>query len=346
MSDKERGDVLLHDRYAIGLRLDQGAIGLHKIADHGMMVGVRMFMGSYGYRKKEATSGLIILQEAEFHIPGPESGYTGRISEWDHYKTTGHIVTYKARECQFLPDHEEYTTFALLDAYEETDPWFYFGWGTRTEQLTNPGTHYRICLGRFGVNYPVQDGIRPGWSDIPVQEQLKRLLKPGAPSGNFSINAKFSSFTVDPEVSQQTRIYFSAIQGQRRYHIGVLDFVKEGEYAVGEFDADWQGVQWIGYGEPAEIKMLTGSAAGQIFPVTKVEFTGSNPPPGYPMNIWLIWINCPPFPPSSRGIKAGDKYILKSFYNYQSAVLLDQEFIFSPGSYGQKEYEFTFKPIL
>ncbi|HDS29910.1 MAG TPA: hypothetical protein ENN67_02575 [Firmicutes bacterium] len=346
MSENEKGDVPLHDRHATPLHLDQGNIILHKFADFGWMVGVRVFCNFYGYRKQEASGGFLTLEEAKLSVPGPKGIYVGRIADWEHYKTTGYIVTYKARICEFLPDHSDYTTFAFLDSMGEIDPWFYFGWGTRTEQVSNPGTHYRTCLGRFGINYPIMDEIRPGWSEIPSQSELKKLLKPNAPSGEWEIYAKISSFVVDPEVGQRTSLHINAVQGIRRYHIGVIDLVKSGDYAVGEFDADWKNVQWVGFGEPAEIKMLNGKAAGQTFPVNKVNFTGSNPPSGYPNNIWLIWIDCAPIPPSSRGIKPGDRYILKSSYDYTATVLLEYKEEFNPGVNSGKEYSFKFKPVM
>ena len=346
MSDENRGGIGLHDRHAIGLRLDTGKIGLYPEADSGFMVGIRVYGEFYNYRKEEAMSGFMTLNEANLIIPGSAGGYEGRIAGWEHYKTFGTIVYFKAEECQLLPDYDEYTTFAHLDAYGEEEPWFYYCWGTRRDQIESIGYHSRGCLAYFGVNFPLSDSPRPAYLEIPSQQDLFKQLKKSAPSGEWKFIADFSGFTVDEGVGVPSSRKFGVAQGQRRFHIGVLDLVKTGSYMVGEFDADWEGVQWTGFGTPAEITMLTGFAYGKTFNVTGVLYTGENPPSGYPQNIWLIQIASHPWPPSSYGIKAGDKYILKSAYDFTAHILLSHEEIYDPGTYPPEKFEFTFTPVL
>ncbi len=348
MSDPSQGDIPLYDPTALGLWLDTGRIGLYPYANYGWMVGVH-FMGTFwGSRQKEATSGFMTLQEAEFRIPGPGFGerYKGRIAGWEHYKTFGSIVYKKAKICSFLPDHEEYTTFAMLDAFKEKDPYFYYGWGSQREKLTNPGTHHRVSLARFGVNYPVKDDGRPGWHEIPDQETLRTMLKASAPAGDWEFEGKVSGFTVDPDVSMDTYIDVVVWQGQQRYHRGVLDCVPHNQYAVGERDADWEGINWGTWSKPGTLKMLSGQGKDRIFAVGGTEWIGSDPPSGWPSHIWAIKVGGPPFAPSWYGIKAGDEFLLTGSFYPNAIQLYKIDKTFGPGVYPPETYEFTFQPIL
>ncbi len=349
MSDGEealRGDIPLHDPHAIGLQPIEGQIGLYKVGSWGWMVGIRLNLDMRHYRAQGMSSGFMKLDYLELTIPAPHGNYVGRIQGWEFWKSNGYNYYYKPAECQFLPDHVDFTTFAWLDAWGETDPWFYFGWGFRMDKLASIGYRRWTTVGYFGVNYPIEDNVRPGWEEVPGEAELLKMLKPSAPSGKWSVKASIGGFTVDPDVKTQSYITLAVSEGRMRYYSGALDFVKSGDWIVGEDDEDWTGVYWGSLYDPGELTMLSGTAKGCKFRVVGQFYTGSKPPPGYPANTWCIRTDGSQAAPSAMGVKAGDKYLIKSPFMEKVFMLVDFKEYYPPGTYPPMDLYYEFTPVL
>lgn len=155
---KNSGEIPLHNNHAIGLQPETGAIGLYKPSDEGWVAGIRLNVDLRHFRKQGSTTGFMTLNKLELVIPGENGMYTGRIEGWDHYKTYGYTELYKPAVCQLLPYHPEWTTFAWLDGPGIDDPYFYFGWGFRTDLMPPHGYRRSSTVAYMGVNYPIRDG--------------------------------------------------------------------------------------------------------------------------------------------------------------------------------------------
>lgn len=348
MSDIENpvhGGIPLHDPHAIGLQLDRGQIGLHPYGSSGWMVGIRLNVDLTHYRIDGHSGGFMTLEYMEMGIPAPHGKYAGRIDGWDYYKSSGYNDYYKPRENKILPGHPEFTTFAMLDEWDEENPWFWFGWGLRTDHEPPAGYGRRNTVAYMGVNYPIEDYVRPSWVQIPSADELLGMMQPHAPSGEWTLYARISPFVIDPEVSRDSSIVFRVWEGLRRFHRGAFDFVRPNDRAVGEDDADWSGIHWGSYSYPGELRILSGSAKGRTFRIIDSFFTGENPPPGYPLNTWILVVHPSDPPPSTVGVFAGDKYMAVGPIDSRVHKLLDYHYIPGPGGHESRDLEFTFTPI-
>ncbi len=341
-----RGEIPLHDRHAIGLQLESGGIGLHPFGNEGNMIGIRLNVSMWHWREGEHGSNAMNLEFLEMAIPAPAGNYVGRIEGWEHYKTIYPKYYYKPKKCQLVPGYTEFTTFAWMDSFDGEDPWFYFGWGLRTEKLPTGGYRNWTHVAHMGVNYPIEDDVRPSWVEAPGEEEMLSLMKPHAPPGDWTVKARISGFTVDPDVTRETKITFRVWQGQRPFYRGVLDFVKGGGRIVGEDDADLSGINWGSPSEPGELRILSGQAEGCVFRVVRSFNSGNQPPPGIPPNIWCIQVSGGDPPPSSLGVKAGDRYMVVGRFHPQVAKLMEFHEEYPPGTYEPMDLEFSFRPIL
>ena len=348
MSDLEtqqRGEIPLHDPHAIGLQLSQGRIGLHPYGASGWMVGIRLNVDLRHYRAEGSSGGFMTLEFMEMGIPASHGNYTGRIDGWDWYKSINYHDYYRPRENQLLPDHPEFTTFALLDAWDEEDPWFWFGWGLRTDREPPNGLKRRNTVSYMGVNYPIEDSVRPSWVQIPTDAELLGMMQPHAPSGQWTLRARISPFVIDPEISLDSSIVFRVWESLRRFHRGALDFVKPNDWVVGEDDADWSGIHWGSMAYPGELRILSGSAKGRVFGIVDSFYTGGSPPVGYPPNTWCLAVDPNGPQPSAVGVKAGDNYMAVGLIDRRVHKLVEYHEIPGPGSYESRDIEWTFTPI-
>ncbi len=349
MSDSDlekRGEIPLHDSHAIGLQLDTGRIGLYKIGVEGWMVGIRLNLDMRHYRAEGETSNFMKLNYLELTIPGSKGNYIGRIEGWDYYKSLGYFDYYKPNQCQLLPGHIGFTTFAWLDEFEEADPYYYFGWGLRTDHLSPYGYQRWNTVAYMGVNYPIEEYVRPSWVEIPPENELLDMVKPGAPDGQWSVKAAIGQFTVDPGVAQDSHIVIRVKEGRKRYCTGVLDFVSTNAPVVGEDDEDWSGAFWGSYIKPGEITFLSGGAKGYTLRVVGSFYTGDNPPAGYPAKTWCIMTDSSQISPSQAGAHAGDEYILTSPFDKDAFKLVEFKKYYEPGTYPSLVHNYTFTPIL
>jgi hypothetical protein len=347
MSDVEtqqRGEIPLHDPHAIGLQLSQGNIGLHPYGASGWMVAIRLNVDLQHWRAPGESGGFMLLEFMEMGIPAPHGNYVGRIEGWDRYKSIGSNDYYKPRENQFLPGHPEFTTFAMLDEWDEEDPWFWFGWGLRTDHESGIGQKRRNIVAYMGVNYPIEDNVRPSWVEVPTDAELLGMMQPHAPSGEWTLRARISPFIIDPD-TRESRIIFWIWEGLRRYHRGALDFVRQNDWVVGEDDANWSGIHWGSMAVPGELRILSGLAKGRVFPIVDSFYTGENPPAGYPPETWCLAVDPNGPQPSAVGVKAGDKYMAVGLIDRQVYSLLDYHDNPGPGSYPSRDLEWTFTPI-
>jgi len=340
------GGIPLHDRHAIGLQLVRGRIGLHRAGTRGWMIGVRLNVDMRHYRKEGATGGFMNLEHLQMSIPSPNGFYTGRIEGWDWYKTSHYDDYYKPQKCQLLPDHPEFTVFAWMDAWDEPDPWFYFGWGLRTDHLPVIGFRRRTIVAYMGANYPIEDYTRPSWVNIPSEEELLRLVNSYAPKGEWNVRARFSGFTVDPEPTQPSYLTIRVWKGRRRFHIGILDFVSSIDRIVGEDDSNWTGEFWGSFTNPGELKMLSGAAEGRTFRVVGAFYSGENPQPGCPPFTWCVRTHPDDPAPYTLGVRANDRYQLAGPWFGQFYELYEFRKEYGPGVYLPQDFDFTFTPIL
>ena len=341
----EKGKIPLYDSHAIGLLLDKGSIGLHRIGNQGWSLGIRINVDLRHYRAQGETSAFMTLDRLELSIPGQFGIYTARMSGWKSFKVSGWIEYFKPEECVLLPNHYEFTTFAFLDAWDEEDPYFYFGWSQRSDMMPPFGYRRRATVAYLGVNYPVQDFLRPGWENVPSQSQLLTMLKPWAPFGTWHLKANISSFMVDGEVAQESYSLIRAVEGWRRWHKDVLDFVKTGDRVVGVWDVDWESISWGSTLDPGQLIMRSGAAKGRIFRVVGTSFTGWAPQPGYPPNTWLIYTHPSDPIPSQLGVKAGDAFEIAGPYDYHVFTLAEYYKVHEAGFHNAEELKFQFSPI-
>ena len=346
MSDLVRGDVLLHDKHAIGLNPIESGIGLHRIGGSGWMIGIDAIVSSENYQQQESSGPFLTILRSELLIPAASGNYTGRIEGWDSYREEGYIEYFKPEESQLLPNHPEYITFANLDAHEEIDPYFYYGWGIRSDSNPPIGDRYRKCLAYFGVNYPKKDGTRPPWGDVPNQAALKDLLKPTAPGGDWTLKADIRAFSASSETSNESGISFTVWQGQRRFHEDAVGYIIPGDYTVGVKEVDWTGISWSSIDEFGYLKMISGMANGLTLRVTGSFFTGDNPPIGYPSNTWFLNAIYGIWPPSALGIVPGDRFVLSGPYDMNSHRLLFFREEFGAGMHSGRSYSFNFTPVI
>jgi hypothetical protein len=343
---KNSGEIPLHNTSAIGLQPETGGIGLYKPGDDGWIVGIRLNVDLRHFRKQGSTTGFMTLNKLELVIPGENGMYTGRIEGWDHYKTYGYTELYKPVVCQLLPDHPEWTTFAWLDAPGVDDPYFYFGWGLRNDLMPPLGYRRRAVVAYMGVNYPIRDGIRPSFTEIPPEDWLKEHMIDSAPAGTWELKADVSGFTVDEGVMKETHAVFRIVEGRSRFIIGELDFVKHGDIWVGESDQDLSGVFWGSGQDPGLLKILSGPAKNREFRIVGSFYSGENPPPGFPPNTWCLKIHFDDGYPSSFGVTAGTEYRLTSPFIKQVLKLVEYYEKFGPGVYPPQNLYWEFIPIL
>ncbi len=340
------GDIDLHDLRAIGLQLDRGNIDLHPVEMDGWLIGIRLNVDTRHFRAEGNNSGNMVLQSLELRIPGEQGGYTGRIEGWDYYKQSGYTKMYKPGKCQLLPENTDFTTFEWLDSHEEDDPYYYFGWGFRTDHIPPYGYRRWTNVAYLGVNYPIQDYFRPGWENVPPAAELDDLMKEECPLGQWTVCANISGFIVDPNVQQDSYLLIRVTQGHKRYHKGVLDFMKSGDKIVGESGADLSGMNWGSIFKPGELELMTGGGQGNKFRVTAAWFTGPDPPSGFPANTWVIRTHPEDPSPAVMGASLGDEYILRSPFQDVAYSLVHFYEEYSPGTYPPQEHVFTFNPIL
>ena len=344
--DQLIGEIPLHDRHAIGLLPQVGRIGLHRIGVDGWMVGIRLNVDLRHYRKAGATGGFMTLERLELIVPGQFGEYTGFIDGWEEYRNEGYISYFKPVESKLLPHSDEYISFALLDARNEKDPYFYFGWGLRSDMMPPYGYRRRATVAYMGVNYPVQDGLAPEWTHVPGQTQLLDMLQPSILSGFWRLKMNVTGFTVDPDVAQETHLTLRVFEGWRRYYRGVIDLVLPGDRAVGKFGVDWHSINWGNVLDPGDIVMRSGVAKGRRFRVIGASFSGDDPPPGYPPNMWIVLTHPQDPVPSAVGVTAGDSFQLCGPFDYQLFKLVDYHNVYIPSTYPELKLELDFTPLL
>lgn len=346
MSEEIRGDVPLHDRHATGLFPEAGNIWLYGAYGMGFMVGVDIVVNTEAYHGSQSGANYMTLQSVELAIPSGYGNYVWKMNGWVLYQTSGYNYYRKPKELRLQPHHPEYTTFAFLDAHGETDPYFTYAWGRLVDHLPPIGTTSRKCIARLGVNYPVADDIKPSWTDVPPQIELWDILQPAAPSGEWTLKADVTGFSASDEVNQPAFINVLVWQGQRRYHHGQVGYIVPGAYSIGASNAHWEGITWGSTIEKGSIRMLSGNAAGVTLTVTGSFYTGDNPPPGYPPNMWFVYANYGPLSPGMLGILPGDEFMLCSPYSFTEYKLLSYHEDFSVGNHQAQQYVFTFTPVM
>jgi hypothetical protein len=345
MSDV-KGQIPLHDRHSIVLYDDIGRIGLHSFGETGWKVGIKLNVDLRHYRKAGMTTGFMTLDKLELVIPGAKGVYTGHIKDWDLLNTQGYISYFKPHESKLLPLTDDYVTFHLLDAFQENDPYFYFGWGLRSDMMPPYGYRSRAAVAYLGVNYVIPSGFPPVWTDVPSQEVLFKMLRPSAPDGVWHLKANVSGFIVDAEVTQQTHLLFHVWEGRSRFFRGMLDYVKDGARVVGQQNVNWTSSNWGNLTTPGDLSILSGAANGYHFRVIGKEWTGDAPPPGYPANTWLI-VTHPEDPvPSWVGVAADDEFELTGPFEDQSFDLINWYRVCGPGSYMPLDLDLVFLPVL
>ncbi len=349
MSEHEinlKGLIPLYDNHAIGIRPVGGNIGLHPMGAETLIAGIRVNVDILHFREYD-TGGFMILENIELAVPAEVGNYVGKSEGWQYWKTNGNTDIYKPNKLQFLPDHTEFTTFALLDAFDEPDPYFYFGWSMRMEQKPIPNnTRQGTTVAYMGVNYPIEDLFRPGWEEVPSEDELYGMLKPKAPEGAWNLKARISGFTVDPEPPQFTYITIRVQQGRSCVYTGAADFIEAADHVVGEKNLTWDGYQWGTAATPGTLTFLTGMAAGHDFPVIGTFYTGSNPPPDYPQDT-ICFITSPSMPsPGEFGAVEGDEYRLVGPFLHNAHTLFEFHKDYGPGTYPPLEFNQPFVPIL
>jgi hypothetical protein len=341
-----RGEILLYNNHAIGLQPDAGGIGLYKTGAAGWIIGIKLAVDLRHYRKAGSTSGFMTLDWLELSIPAEHGNYVGRIKGWEKYKTQLYNEYYKPTESQFLPGHTEWTTFAWLDAFDEEDPYFYFGWGLRTDNMAPVGYRRRMTSAYMGVNYPISDNVRPSFVEVPPEDWLRKNLKESIPEGQWELKAGMSSFVVDGGVMQDTHAVFGVVEGRSRFINGEIDFVKPNDVWVGEDDADLSGVFWGSYTNPGELKILSGPANGKSFRIIDCVYSGDDPSPGFPPKTWMLKVHPGDATPSDAGVTVGSKYRLVSPFNGQVYMLVEYYIIYDPGIYESENLSWKFTPII
>lgn len=344
--EKNRGDIRLHNGSAIGLQPNVGGIGLHKSGDGGWIVGLGLNVDLRHFRAAGSTTGFMTLEWLELAIPAPHGMYVGRIEGWDSYKTIDYNEYFKPHESQFLPGSTEWTTFSLLDSFDEEDPYFYYGWGFRTDQMPPLGYRSRKTVVYMGVNYPIADNIRPSFVEVPPEEWLRENMKPSAPDGDWELKAGMSSFIVDSGVMQDTHALFRIWEGRARFVYNDIDFVKQGDFWIGEKDVDLSGVFWGSNSNPGELAILTGPAAGKSYRIVGYLFTGNNPPSGFPPSTWCLKTHSLDGCPSEMGVSAGDEYKATSPFDKNVFKMMELYEYYDPGIYTAAEYSWKFTPVL
>jgi hypothetical protein len=298
------------------------------------------------YRKAGSTGGFMTLNDLEMQIPGAKGSYTGKIEGWVSSNIEGYIEFFKPEKCRLLPHADEFLTFGMLDYFGEIDPYFYFGWALRSDTMPPYGYRCRATVAYMGVNYPSGTPQPPDWTEIPSQPELFKLMQPSAPPGDWKLIVKTSGFTVDQNVGQESHIAFHVWEGRSVWHKGLLDFVPQYAHAVGEAEVDWSNVDWGNLNNPGDLLILSGAAKGMHFRVVGKQYTGSNPPYGYPPDTWLILTHpLDPFP-SAVGVEAGDLFRVVGPFNPNIFHLVGVYNIYGPGSYEEMEFEMPFKPLL
>jgi len=345
-SEKERGAVYLHDPHAIGLQLIAGNIDLHPTAVKSKVAGIRVNVETRHYRANGTSGGLLNIEFLELTIPGANGNYIGRIEGWDLLFEVGDAKTYVPDECQLLPDHTEFVTFGYLDAWDEVDPYFYFGWGQRTDILPEMGTNSRGAVAFHGVNYPIEEYVRPSWVDIPPETELKEMLEPGAPEGQWNLRVRMSGFTVDEELSVDSFIKVRIMEGRSTIYTGCVDFVDVGGCAIGEDDADYSGIFWGSQINPGRLKIKSGTASGQVIRVVGCYNTGDEPQGGYPANTWIIKTHPGDSDPGNSGMEKGDEYVLESPFDPDALTLYSFNETYGPGVYPEQEFDIDFEPVM
>jgi hypothetical protein len=339
-------DILLHNNNAIGIRPDSRTIALHKDLSNGWMIGIRMNADLRHYRKAGSTGGFMTLDSLELQIPALESVYTSRIEGWQSLKSEGYIEYFKPGKCLLLPKSGEQNTFCLLDEYDEIDPYFYFGWGLRSDQMPPYGYRRRAIVGYMGVNYPVEDGFAPEFTGIPTEIELFSMLKPSAPIGQWCVRAHLSGFTVDSEVNLDSYAAFLVWEGWSRFWRAQLDFVKPNARVIGKCNVDWSDINWGSTNAPGDLSINSGTASGMHFRTIGQSYTGDYPPPGYPPKTWLIFTHPSDPIPSLCGVTPGDKFQLTSPFENQLFKLVHYKHTFEPGTYPPIDYEFPFELMI
>jgi hypothetical protein len=340
------GQIPLHDNHAIGLRPDTGKIGLHPIGNDGWMIGIRLNVDLMSRRKAGESGGFMTLDWLEITIPTPLGDYVGRIEGWNKYKTIVYNDYFKPATCSLKPYSGDFVTFSLLDAMGETDPYFYFQWGLRTDQMAPYGYRSRATVAYLGVNFPVQQGLAPSWTEVPSNSDLLRMLKPSIITGLWKIKAGISSFQVDSEVTRETHLTFHVWEGWRRYYRGAIDFVMNGARLIGKSGVDWSDINWGDQLSPGDIEIMSGIAKGRHFRVVKSEFTGQNPPYGYPPDTWILTTDLDDPIPGAVGVKEGDLFQVCAPYDYDVYILLHDHVVYPPGVYPSQELNYHISPIL
>jgi hypothetical protein len=339
-----RGEINLYDGHSIGLVQPIGNIRLHKIAKDGWQEGIRVNCDLRNWRKQGSTSGFMTLNEMQLEIPG-KVPYTALIKGWEKYKEQGAISYWKPTSMKLYPFSDENVTFKLLDDSGEPNPYFYAGWTLRSDYMSSVGYRYRACVGYMGVNYPLHDPP-PEWTEVPSEDEMKRLLQSSICGGVWHFKARISSFVVDPEVTQETHLTLHAQEGLRRYFSGLLDFVLPGSFIIGQFGVDWEEINWGSESDPGTLYVLSGDAMGYQFKVVGKLFTGKTPPPGCPLNTWLVMLDPSGPKPGQVGVKEGDEFLLTGPYIYQGWSLPEIKKVFGPGSYGSEDYDIAFEPLV
>jgi len=340
---------MLHDPSAIGLQVEHGNIKLFPFQRSGWMSGIHLIVNSCHYRQGGNFSNSMTLLGAELQIPGPSPGphpdYKGLIEGWEYRSSQHGRDIFMPAVSQFLPDYTDFTTFAMTDAYNEEFPYFYFGWGSRTEQLQDIGYCNWTNTAHLGLNYPVRDNIRPVWGQVPPEILLHNLLQPYIPEGNWRFRVTFSGFTVDSDVTADSEIHISIVQGRKRFYRGSLDYVSETEFLVGEDDGDLSGVQWGRSDMPGELILYDGDGAGTRFDVTNVYKTADvDPPNDLPPSTWIIRVGEIGPSPFDVGAKPGDRFMLTSRYFYVAYILYKNSICFLPGNIPPLTFEGEFEP--
>ena len=72
----------------------------------------------------------------------------------------------------------------------------------RNDQMPPYGYRSRSTVAYLGVNYPIEDGLPPNFTDVPSAEELFKMLKRSAPDGVWHLRATVTGFTVDPNVAR------------------------------------------------------------------------------------------------------------------------------------------------
>jgi hypothetical protein len=346
MSDTSRGDISLHNNHAIGLQPEIGGIGLHKPGDEGWIVGLALNVDLRHFRKAGSNTGFMTLNWLELAIPAAHGTYVGRIEGWDSFKIEYYSEFFKPVKSQLLPGGDEWTTFEWLDTFDENDPYFYYGWGLRTDNMPPTGYRKRMTVAYMGVNFPISDNVRPFFANVPPEDWLLKNLKPSAPAGQWELKAGMSSFTVDAGVMQDSYELFRVVEGRARFVKNDIDFVKQNDFWIGEKDIDLSGVFWGSDSNPGELKIMSGPASGMTFRIVQYFHTGNNPPSGFPANMWLLKTHPLDGILSDKGVGTGNKYKLTSPYNKSVFKLLEHYVIYEPGVYEEEDLVWKFTPIL